>query len=64
MPQKNNNHWQISYLSLKIGFSGGRLWDLNGCEYIWGIVGKYCKVMPFRKVSSWSGFTFFSEELL
>ncbi|MFH2112590.1 MAG: hypothetical protein ABIJ47_15180 [Candidatus Bathyarchaeota archaeon] len=32
------HHWQISYLSLRIGFSGGRLWDLNGCEYIWGMV--------------------------
>jgi hypothetical protein len=32
------HHWQISYLSLRGGFSGGRLWDLNGCEYIWGMV--------------------------
>jgi hypothetical protein len=32
------HHWQISYLSLHIGFRQGRLWDLNGCEYIWGIV--------------------------
>ena len=32
------HHWQISYLSLKIGFSRGRLWDLNGCEYIWGMI--------------------------
>jgi len=32
------HHWQISYLSLKIGFSKGRLWDLNGCEYMWGMV--------------------------
>lgn len=32
------HHWQISYLSLKIGFSQGRLWDLNGCEYFWGII--------------------------
>jgi len=31
------HHWQISYLSLRIGFSQGRLWDLNGCEYIWGM---------------------------
>ncbi len=31
------HHWQISYLSLHIGFKQGRLWDLNGCEYIWGI---------------------------
>ena len=26
------HHWQISYLSLKVGLSQGRLWDLNGCE--------------------------------
>jgi hypothetical protein len=32
------HHWQISYMSLHIGFREGRLWDLNGCEYIWGIV--------------------------
>ena len=32
------HHWQISYLSLKIGFSQHRLWDLNGCEYLWGII--------------------------
>ena len=30
------HHWQISYLSLKIGFPQFRLWDLNGCEYYWG----------------------------
>ncbi|MCW4048695.1 MAG: hypothetical protein NWE89_03055 [Candidatus Bathyarchaeota archaeon] len=32
------HHWQISYLSLKVGFSQWRLWDLNGCEYLWGVV--------------------------
>ncbi len=32
------HHWQISYLSLKIGFGRGQLWDLNGCEYFWGMV--------------------------
>jgi len=32
------HHWQISYLSLRIGFGRGRLWDLNGCEYFWGMV--------------------------
>ena len=32
------HHWQISYLSLKIGFPRGRMWDLNGCELYWGIV--------------------------
>ena len=32
------HHWQISYLTLKIGLTKGRLWDLNGCEYYWGVV--------------------------
>jgi hypothetical protein len=32
------HHWQISYLSLSIGFGRGRLWGLNGCEYFWGMV--------------------------
>ena len=31
------HHWQISWLSLNVGFPLGRLWDLNGCEYYWGI---------------------------
>ena len=53
------HHWQISYLSLHIGFREGRLWDLNGCEYIWGIVPDLiqsillflfntCKILPYR----------------
>jgi hypothetical protein len=32
------HHWQISYLTLKIGLRHGRLWDLNGCELYWGVV--------------------------
>jgi len=32
------HHWQISYLTLKIGLNQGRMWDLNGCEYYWGVV--------------------------
>jgi hypothetical protein len=32
------HHWQISYLTLKIGLRYGRMWDLNGCEYYWGIL--------------------------
>jgi len=32
------HHWQISYLTLKIGLSRGRMWDLNGSEYYWGVV--------------------------
>ena len=31
------HHWQISWLSLRMGFPQWRLWDLNGCEYYWGM---------------------------
>ncbi|MBN1263781.1 MAG: glycosyltransferase family 39 protein [Candidatus Pacebacteria bacterium] len=32
------HHWQVAYLSWKIGFKHGflRLWDLKGMEYFWG----------------------------
>lgn len=34
------HHWQIAYLSLKIGFHKSflRLWDLKGMEYFWGLL--------------------------
>lgn len=32
------HHWQISYLSLKIGFPKWRMWDINGCELYWGLI--------------------------
>jgi len=32
---KSYHHWQISYLTLKIGLAHGRMWDLNGMEYYW-----------------------------
>ena len=32
------HHWQISYYTLKIGLKHLRLWDLNGCEYYWGVM--------------------------
>lgn len=32
------HHWQIAYMTLKIGLPKGRLWDLNGCEYYWGVI--------------------------
>jgi len=32
------HHWQISWFSLNLGFPSWRLWDLNGCEYYWGMV--------------------------
>jgi len=31
------HHWQIAYLSKEIGLEQGRLWDLKGMEYFWGI---------------------------
>jgi len=31
------HHWQISWFSLRLGFPQWRLWDLNGCEYYWGM---------------------------
>ena len=31
------HHWLISYLTLHIGLSRGRLWDLLGCDYYWGM---------------------------
>jgi len=32
------HHWQISYFTLHIGLPQGRLWDLGGMEYYWGIL--------------------------
>ena len=32
------HHWQIAYFTLKIGIFQGRLWDLGGVEYFWGIL--------------------------
>jgi hypothetical protein len=32
------HHWQISWLSLRVGFPQWRLWDLNGCEYYWAML--------------------------
>ena len=31
------HHWLISYLTLHIGLAQGRLWDLLGCDYYWGM---------------------------
>ena len=30
------HHWLISYLTLHIGLSKERLWDLLGYDYYWG----------------------------
>ncbi len=32
------HHWQISYYTLKIGLGQGRMWDLTGSEYYWGMI--------------------------
>jgi len=32
------HHWLISYLTLHVGLARGRLWDLLGCDYYWGII--------------------------
>lgn len=32
------HHWQISYYTLHIGLKYGRMWDLTGMEYYWGIL--------------------------
>ena len=32
------HHWQIAYYTLKIGLGQGRMWDLGGMEYFWGVV--------------------------
>ena len=32
------HHWLISYLTLHIGLREGRLWDLLGCDYYWGMI--------------------------
>jgi len=32
------HHWQISYYTLKFGLSEGRMYDLSGSEYYWGMI--------------------------
>jgi len=31
------HHWQIAYYTLHIGLKQGRMWDLTGMEYFWGV---------------------------
>jgi len=60
------HHWQISYLSLKIGFPQLRMWDLNGCELYWGVVPHVVQalllwafstasILPFRVLNALLG---------
>jgi len=46
------HHWQISYLSLKIGFKNFRFWDFNGCEYYWGTVPHFIQAIIIQIFSS------------
>ena len=32
------HHWQISYFTLHIGLQHGRVWDLLGSDYYWGMI--------------------------
>lgn len=32
------HHWMISYYTLHIGVSRGRMWDLLGSDYYWGMI--------------------------
>jgi hypothetical protein len=32
------HHWQIAYLTKEVGLSHGRLWDMRGWEYFWGVL--------------------------
>lgn len=53
------HHWQISYYTLHIGLQYGRMWDLSGMEYFWGIFPEFVQlfllwlfrtssILPFR----------------
>jgi hypothetical protein len=32
------HHWQIAYLTKEVGLTQGRLWDMRGWEYFWGLL--------------------------
>ena len=32
------HHWQIAFLTRDVGLSHGRLWDMRGWEYFWGLL--------------------------
>ncbi len=32
------HHWMISYYTMHIGLRNGRMWDLLGCDYYWGMI--------------------------
>lgn len=43
------HHWQIAYLSWKVGFQHGflRLWDFKGLEYYWGLLHPLALIAGF-----------------
>jgi len=61
------HHWQVAYYSLHMGMPrGGRLWDLTGFEYLWGLVPNFLRIvllwllstssmLPFRVFNSTVG---------
>lgn len=48
------HHWQIAYLSMKVGFSHGflRLWDLKGLEFFWGLLHPLVLIALFKLTGS------------
>lgn len=48
------HHWQIAYLSKQIGFQQafGRLWDLKGMEFFWGLAHPLALMLVFAVTGS------------
>ena len=57
------HRWQIAYYTLNIGIQNGRMWDLFGMEYFWGILPELMEafllwlfntssILPFRIFNS------------
>lgn len=52
------HHWVIAYWTLKKGFAHGRMWDLYGMEYYWGITPHLIEALLLYITSSTSLFPF------
>ena len=57
------HRWQIAYYTLNIGLQNGRMWDLFGMEYFWGMLPEFVEafllwlfntasILPFRIFNS------------
>jgi hypothetical protein len=49
------HHWQIAYLSLKVGLAaptGPRLWDFKGQDYFWGVLHPALTMLAFALTGS------------